>query len=591
MATTALDICNLALARIGSSKTVADITGTSNSNEEALCKLLYPLARDYVLREAPWNFALKTASLAGSTTGPQLWAYQYDYPSDCIRVVKVLGGTSPRVDEPQPFEVFNSGSARKIATNQASAYAQYIMQVTDPAIFDPQFISALAMYLGAELSVALSQSPDTSEKIRAAYQQLKASFPAESEPRASVSANASDTLTEVAIANAALLKVGHSRTISSSSEHTNESRLFNIYFPRVRDAILRAAPWNFASKRASLSTASSAAAVANWTYKYTVPSDCLMARFISSGNISTPKFEIIHDATAGRVLYANVSPAVLSYTAQVTDEAQFDPLFTTALVSGLAVAFGSALNVDAKLLQAAQSTYEQSIAQAITQNDKEGVTGPIGGLLASTPTVLNICNMALAKLGRSPLYDVTEPTKEARALSLFYESVQDRVLKALPWNFAQRRAQLVENTNATTPDNWLYVYSYPSDCIQALKIDLPGTRVPRHDQRIPFEVAVETISSADTKLIYCDIPPDTTNLWPVLVYTSRMGTEALFDPLFANAFACLLAAEAGAALGADPNSIRNAYFMYERALSEAGARNLQEGHDGEDPINEFEAVR
>jgi hypothetical protein len=588
---TALDICNLALARLGSTKTVADITGTSTTNEEALCKLLYPIARDYVLREAPWNFALKTAALAGSTTGPSHWTYQYDYPSDCIRVVKVLGGTSPRVDEPQPFEVFNSGSARKIATQQASAYAQYVMQVTDPTLFDSQFISALAMYLASELSVSLSASPDTAERLRAGYEKLKASFPAEEIPRASITANASDTLTEVAIANAALLKVGHSRTISSSTEHTNESRLFNIYFARVRDSILRAVPWNFASKRATLATASTAAAITGWSYKYTVPSDCLMARFITGSGVASPKFEVVHDATAGRVLHSNLTGAVLSYTAQVTDEAQFDPLFTAALISGLAVAFGSALNVDAKLLQAAQASYEQIIGQATLQNDKEGATGVFGGLVAATPTVLNICNMALTKLSRSPIYEITEPTKEARTLSLFYETVLDRVLKAVPWNFATRRAQLTENTSASTPDNWLYVYNYPSDCVQALGLEVLGTRQPRNSERTPFEISVQTISAADTKLIYCDVEPDTTNALPKLIYVSRMGTESLFDPLFANAMSWLLAAECGPALGADPRSIDGFHRQYMRALHEAGARNLNEGFEGPDPDSEFISVR
>ena len=589
MATTALDICNLALAKVGASIQVTDITGTPTSNEAALCKLMYPLSRDFVLREAPWNFATKTAALAGSTTGPSHWAYQYDYPSDCIRLLKVLGTTSPRVDEPQPFEVFNSGTAKKIATNQASASARYTMQVTDPGLFDFQYIQALATYLAAELSVALSRSPDVSVRLREEYGKLKASFPAEELPEANITANTNDTTTEVAIANAALIKAGHTRTISSTTENTNESRLFNIYFPRVRDAVLRAVPWNFASKRATLSAAGTAAAVANWSYKYTVPSDCLMARFLTGTDIATPKFEIIHDATAGRVLYTNASSAVLSYTAQVTDEAQFDPLFTSALICALSISMGPILGAKPEAMQAAQAEYDRIIAQGITQNDKEGVSGPPGGLLASTPTVLNIANMALARLGKSPLQAVTEPTKEARAVSLFYESVQDRVLETIPWNFAQRRAVLAENTNATVPVNWAYAYTLPSDCIKALAIELEGTRLPRHSERVPFEIGVQTISAADVRVLYCDVEPDTDV--PVLIYTSRMGTESLFPPLFASTMAWLLAAEIGAALGADPKSIATSQAMYQMALREATARNFNEGFDGDEPESEFITVR
>lgn len=583
---TAVDICNLALVRIGQSVQITSITSPT-TNEERLCALVYPIARDFVLREAPWNFATKTAALAGSTTGPALWAYQYDYPSDCIRVLKVLGGTSPRVDEPQPFEVFNSGSARKIATNQASASARYTMQVTDPTLFDTQFISALAMYLASELAVSLSQSPDTALKMREAYNAMKATFPAEAVPEADVTANASDTLTEVAIANAALLALGHSRTISSSSENTNESRLFNIFFPRVRDSILRAVPWNFASKRATLVTASSAAAVTNWTYKYTVPSDCVMARFLVGTGFTSFKFEIVHDATAGRVLHTDVASAVLSYTASITDEAQFDPLFANALIAGLAMAMGPALGAKPEVIAKAQENYNLIITQATAQNDKEGVTGPHGSQSTFTATVLGICNMALMKLGKSPIAALEEPTKEARTLGFYYEAIREQVLAAYPWSFATARVDLVENGTATVPQNWGYAFDLPTDCVVARAIEVPGVRHPTNDERIEFEIGVED-ASATTKLLYCDVDPTTP---PVLVYTTRLSSPSPFDLTFANAMAWRLAAETGAALGADPKTIQGCMIQYKLAVQDAAANNFNEGFEGPEPESLFISVR
>jgi hypothetical protein len=494
------------------------------------------------------------------------------------------------VDEGQPFSVIGTGTARKVVTNQGSASIRYTMAVTDPTVFDQEFINALAWYLASQIAVALSASGDAAKAASEAYQASKAAIIQEGLQDAQVTANASDTLTEVALANAALLMIGHQRTISSTTEHTNESRLFNIYYARTRDAILRAVPWNFASKRATLVAAGTAAVATNWAYKFAVPSDCLMARHLIGTGIAAPKFEIMHDATAGRTLYTNATGTlVLSYTAAVSDEAQFDALFTSALICGLAIGMGTALGAKPEALKAAQEQYDRSMAQAASQNDKEGISGPPGGLLAATPTVLNIVNMALTKIGRSPIQDVTEATKEARSASLYYETVQDRVLKSLPWNFAQRRLVLTENTSATVPTNWAYVFNYPSDCVQALAIEVPGLRLPRNPERIPFEIGVETISAADTRLIYCDVEP-TTDV-PVLIYTSRMGTEALFDALFANAFSWLLAAEIGAALGADPKSIAAAQAQYQFALREAAARNFNEGFEGEEPMCEFLTVR
>lgn len=55
-------------------------------------------------------------------------------------------------------------------------------------------------------------------------------------------------------------------------------------------------------------------------------------------------------------------------------------------------------------------------------------------------SVINICNIALARIGNSrTINSLTEKTKEAYTCNLFYESMRDAVLADNDWNFAMSR--------------------------------------------------------------------------------------------------------------------------------------------------------
>ena len=52
-----VDICNVALTRIGSTQRITAITPPFNTNEAAQCALFYPQCRDELLRDFPWPWA------------------------------------------------------------------------------------------------------------------------------------------------------------------------------------------------------------------------------------------------------------------------------------------------------------------------------------------------------------------------------------------------------------------------------------------------------------------------------------------------------------------------------------------------------
>lgn len=108
--TSVTDIVNRALQTIGTRTTVTDAELLANSTNEAIqANLILENMRDDLLRMAPWDCALKTANLTYITSSPgtpentsaatQLWepgqpappwAYEYQYPVDCLRACYII---------------------------------------------------------------------------------------------------------------------------------------------------------------------------------------------------------------------------------------------------------------------------------------------------------------------------------------------------------------------------------------------------------------------------------------------------------------------------------------------------------------------
>lgn len=106
-------IVNRALQAFGSRTTVtAQELIDQSSNEAIQANLVYDSLRRQLLRMAPWNCGLKTANLTYITSTPgtpentspattlwapgqpaQPWAYEYQYPVDCLRPCWVIPAT------------------------------------------------------------------------------------------------------------------------------------------------------------------------------------------------------------------------------------------------------------------------------------------------------------------------------------------------------------------------------------------------------------------------------------------------------------------------------------------------------------------
>lgn len=169
---TAVDICNLALFRTGQSQSISSLT--ENSVAAQVCNSVYPMLRDYALRDYPWTFATARATLSMlSITTPQNWTYAYALPADCLKVrrLTINGQRTPPTGLQAPYEVAIYNDQPVLYTDLAGAELVYTARVTDENLFDPMFASALSALIAAEIAMPLSVQPAIAQQLRMGYVQ------------------------------------------------------------------------------------------------------------------------------------------------------------------------------------------------------------------------------------------------------------------------------------------------------------------------------------------------------------------------------------------------------------------------------------
>lgn len=169
--TSVVEICNLALSNIraGSINSLDE-----NSLQAQVCKLKYPFMLDRCLTELPWTFNRKIRVLSVLTTEIFNWAYAYQYPSDCLKIHRLIGAQEEianatvisRIVDSEllslndirnqtPYEVFNFDNNKVIGANESNLRVDYVSKINDPNLFSADFSLALSHLLASELAVPI----------------------------------------------------------------------------------------------------------------------------------------------------------------------------------------------------------------------------------------------------------------------------------------------------------------------------------------------------------------------------------------------------------------------------------------------------
>ena len=156
--TSDIDICNLALIKLGNSDNY--ITSfTDSTKEERACRRFYAHVVSVVIAEFDWNCCTKTSALTAATDPTFGYDHAYDLPDDCIRILTVSeDGTT---DDDSTLEWRRIG--QQIYTNADSIYLTYIYNNEDVATYDAWFIQAIAVRLAIELQPSLGGNKTLNE--------------------------------------------------------------------------------------------------------------------------------------------------------------------------------------------------------------------------------------------------------------------------------------------------------------------------------------------------------------------------------------------------------------------------------------------
>jgi hypothetical protein len=189
-------------------------------------------------------------------------------------------------------------------------------------------------------------------------------------------------LSDVAIANLALTKLGEARIISFSDD-TKAARAVAAVYDLLRDAELRRRKWRFTIKRTQL-PALAVSPEFGYAYAYQIPADCLS--ILSVGDVA-PGVDLSDYRTGldmelysieGRAILTDLpAPLKLRYKARVTDATQFDAAFVQAFASRLAYELAEDLTQSAAKKQAAGEDYKLAVREAVAANAIEVAPTPI----------------------------------------------------------------------------------------------------------------------------------------------------------------------------------------------------------------------
>ena len=165
----------------------------------------------------------------------------------------------------------------------------------------------------------------------------------------------------VDICNSALNLLGAS-TISALTEDTKNARLCNQRYEPIRNRVFRSHNWNCLIKRVELAQ-DSTGPVIEYTYGYTLPSDCL--RVLKVHNGTTDSIESALDyKVEGRKIVTDEGTVYLIYVAIDTDPTNYDSYLYEAVSHQLAADLAYAITNNSTLANQYMSRADERLREA-----------------------------------------------------------------------------------------------------------------------------------------------------------------------------------------------------------------------------------
>lgn len=161
----------------------------------------------------------------------------------------------------------------------------------------------------------------------------------------------------VQICNRALDMLGQS-PIVSLEDVTTKAAACNRNYPLSRDYVLRAYPWNSASRRAALPALAEAPA---WGFarQFQIPPDCLRV-LDTDGDLQG----VVWRREGNRILCDEDAPLRIRYIARVEDPGELDAMVTDVVAAHLARSIAYTVTGSNSAVEAAAALYERMSREA-----------------------------------------------------------------------------------------------------------------------------------------------------------------------------------------------------------------------------------
>ncbi len=186
---------------------------------------------------------------------------------------------------------------------------------------------------------------------------------------------------ETDLLNDALCQIGATRItgIDEGSINANHCQLF---YPSLRDDLLRAAHWRFATARVEL-VQDVAKPLFEFAFQYSLPPDFLKIREYNGASLDTTNLALFERATVrryeieGRKLVTNDAEAKIVFTQRITDPNIFDSLFYQTLTTWLASKLSNAITKDTnRSLALLTKAIQVLLPMALNVDGQEGSVEP-----------------------------------------------------------------------------------------------------------------------------------------------------------------------------------------------------------------------
>lgn len=155
-----VQICNMALSRLGARSIVSLEEGTNEAN---LCSTLFDDIAERVMVQGSWTTTIKRVGLARTINTPTFgYSAEFQLPVDpkCLKVLNVNDSnaqTDYRIE------------GDKLLCNESSVKIRYIGKITNTSDYGPLLTEAVELLLASYLAYPLTGNASLADRVKAEY--------------------------------------------------------------------------------------------------------------------------------------------------------------------------------------------------------------------------------------------------------------------------------------------------------------------------------------------------------------------------------------------------------------------------------------